>query len=157
MSFRKSFRAVPLREGAHSAAQRRKRRRERNALQLLIGAVLAAAVGLGSQLLPSDRDDSAGQQASDTSAVADTVPYVPQPIMSAAELDAQQPSAANARAFVSPRAIAPVAASGGWSYRNCREARAAGAAPLYAGQPGYGQHMDGDGDGIACEPYVGPR
>ncbi|KQN05048.1 calcium-binding protein [Sphingobium sp. Leaf26] len=77
--------------------------------------------------------------------------------MSAVELDAQQPSAANARASVAPRAIAPVAASGGWSYRNCREARAAGAAPLYAGQPGYGQHMDGDGDGIACEPYVGPR
>lgn len=157
MSFRKSFRAVPLREGAYYAAKRRKRRRERNALQLLIGAVLAAAVGLGSQLLPSDRDDSAEQQASDMSAVADTAPYVPQPLMSAAELDAQQPSAANARVSVSPRAIAPVAASGGWSYRNCREARAAGAAPLYAGQPGYGTHMDADGDGIACEPYMGPR
>ncbi|ASP31770.1 hypothetical protein CHH26_12985 [Qipengyuania flava] len=38
-------------------------------------------------------------------------------------------------------------------YRNCREARAAGAAPLYRGQPGYGAHMDGDGDGVACEPY----
>jgi hypothetical protein len=156
MSFRKSFRAVPLREGAHYAAQRRKRRRERNALQLLIGAVLAAAVGLGSQLLPSDRENSAGQQASDMAAVADTVPYVPQPLMSAAELDAQQPSAANARPSVSPRAIAPVAASA-WSYRNCREARAAGAAPLYAGQPGYGPHMDGDGDGVACEPYMGAR
>ena len=42
-------------------------------------------------------------------------------------------------------------------YRNCREARAAGAAPLYRGQPGYGAHMDGDGDGIACEPYRGRR
>lgn len=38
-------------------------------------------------------------------------------------------------------------------YRNCREARAAGVTPLYRGQPGYGAHMDGDGDGIACEPY----
>lgn len=44
-----------------------------------------------------------------------------------------------------------------WSYRNCREARAAGAAPLYRGEPGYGAHMDGDGDGIACEPYRGRR
>lgn len=44
-----------------------------------------------------------------------------------------------------------------FSYRNCREARAAGAAPLYRGQPGYGAHMDGDGDGIACEPYRGRR
>nr|WP_241215431.1 excalibur calcium-binding domain-containing protein [Sphingomonas sp. ABOLH] len=40
----------------------------------------------------------------------------------------------------------------GWSYRNCGEARRAGAAPLRRGQPGYGAHMDGDGDGIACEP-----
>lgn len=41
----------------------------------------------------------------------------------------------------------------GWSYRNCAEARRAGAAPLRRGKPGYGTHMDGDGDGIACEPY----
>jgi len=38
-------------------------------------------------------------------------------------------------------------------YRNCAAARAAGAAPLYRGQPGYRSDMDGDGDGIACEPY----
>ena len=41
----------------------------------------------------------------------------------------------------------------GWSYRNCTEARRAGAAPLRRGTPGYGAHMDGDGDGVACEPY----
>ena len=40
-------------------------------------------------------------------------------------------------------------------YRNCREARAAGVAPIYRGQPGYRPEMDGDGDGIACEPYHG--
>lgn len=37
------------------------------------------------------------------------------------------------------------------SYRNCSEARAAGAAPLYRGQPGYSARLDRDGDGIACE------
>lgn len=37
------------------------------------------------------------------------------------------------------------------SYRNCNEARAAGAAPIRRGQPGYGKHLDRDGDGIACE------
>ncbi|MCB5423970.1 excalibur calcium-binding domain-containing protein [Altererythrobacter sp. CC-YST694] len=42
-------------------------------------------------------------------------------------------------------------------YRNCNEARAAGAAPLYRGQPGYRPEMDGDNDGIACEPYRGRR
>lgn len=38
-------------------------------------------------------------------------------------------------------------------YSGCNQARAAGAAPLYRGQPGYRPEMDGDGDGIACEPH----
>ncbi|MEQ1817114.1 MAG: excalibur calcium-binding domain-containing protein [Terricaulis sp.] len=38
-------------------------------------------------------------------------------------------------------------------FRNCSEARAAGAAPVYEGQPGYDEHLDGDDDGIGCEPY----
>jgi hypothetical protein len=36
-------------------------------------------------------------------------------------------------------------------YANCSEARAAGAAPLLAGEPGYHTGLDRDGDGIACE------
>lgn len=36
-------------------------------------------------------------------------------------------------------------------YKNCKEARAAGVAPIYRGQPGYAKHLDRDGDGIACE------
>ena len=40
-------------------------------------------------------------------------------------------------------------------YSGCNEARAAGVAPLYAGEPGYRSEMDGDDDGIACEPYRG--
>ena len=38
----------------------------------------------------------------------------------------------------------------GWS--GCNDARAAGTAPIYRGEPGYNTRMDGDGDGIACEP-----
>jgi hypothetical protein len=38
-------------------------------------------------------------------------------------------------------------------FPNCSAARAAGAAPIYAGDPGYREEMDGDLDGIACEPY----
>ena len=38
-------------------------------------------------------------------------------------------------------------------YNGCNEVRDAGKAPLYRGDPGYGEHMDGDGDGIACEPH----
>ena len=36
-------------------------------------------------------------------------------------------------------------------FSNCREARAAGAAPLYEGSPGYSRKLDRDGDGVACE------
>ncbi|MER5484182.1 excalibur calcium-binding domain-containing protein [Streptomyces sp. NPDC002812] len=37
------------------------------------------------------------------------------------------------------------------AYRNCAEARAAGAAPIRRGQPGYGRHLDRDDDGVACD------
>ncbi len=40
-------------------------------------------------------------------------------------------------------------------YAGCNAVRAAGKAPLYAGQPGYRAEMDGDGDGVACERYHG--
>lgn len=36
-------------------------------------------------------------------------------------------------------------------YANCSAARAAGAAPVHRGDPGYGTHLDRDGDGIGCE------
>ncbi|QNP42108.1 excalibur calcium-binding domain-containing protein [Lysobacter terrestris] len=37
------------------------------------------------------------------------------------------------------------------SYANCSAARAAGAAPVRRGDPGYGRHLDRDGDGVGCE------
>lgn len=36
-------------------------------------------------------------------------------------------------------------------YKNCDEAKEAGAAPLREGDPGYSSKLDRDGDGIACE------
>ncbi|MFJ9636813.1 excalibur calcium-binding domain-containing protein [Streptomyces sp. NPDC101178] len=44
--------------------------------------------------------------------------------------------------------------TGGVYYENCDAARDAGVAPLKSGDPGYGDHLDRDGDGTACEPYV---
>ena len=38
-------------------------------------------------------------------------------------------------------------------FPGCNAVRAAGLAPLYRGQPGYRPEMDGDDDGIACEPH----
>lgn len=76
--------------------------------------------------------------------------------------DFQQPAdyrTANTRAHrPKPHASAarqPIAspAPSGVYYHNCNAAWAAGAAPLYRGQPGYRPEMDGDGDGVACEPF----
>ncbi len=52
-----------------------------------------------------------------------------------------------------PAPRTPAAAPGGGSvrYPNCAAVRAAGAAPLHRGDPGYRPALDGDGDGSACE------
>jgi hypothetical protein len=49
---------------------------------------------------------------------------------------------------------APAPAPGGpgtVSFANCTEVRAAGAAPIHAGDPGWSTGFDGDGDGVGCE------
>lgn len=64
----------------------------------------------------------------------------------------------NGRAPVGPvtRGLGPVPSeAGGAPFRSCAAARAAGAAPMYRGSAGYNPNLDGDGDGIACEPYRG--
>ena len=50
-----------------------------------------------------------------------------------------------------PPATPPPAAPPVLPYPNCAAARAAGAAPVLIGTPGYGKHLDRDGDGIGCE------
>ncbi|CAL8899717.1 calcium-binding protein [Kocuria varians] len=86
---------------------------------------------------------------------------VPAPVDAPAESAAQEPGA-QAPAEQAPAAggagnapgsaQAPAAGQGtDVYYARCAEARAAGAAPLYAGSPGYRTGLDGDGDGAACE------
>lgn len=52
-----------------------------------------------------------------------------------------------------PKAKATKAAEPSVYYANCDAARAAGAAPVRRGDPGYASHLDRDGDGVGCEPY----
>ncbi|MFD9552186.1 excalibur calcium-binding domain-containing protein [Nocardia salmonicida] len=55
-------------------------------------------------------------------------------------------------ALPAPRvAPVPVPAPASVSYPNCKAAKAAGAAPLRRGDPGYSSDLDRDGDGVACE------
>lgn len=72
-----------------------------------------------------------------------------------------RPTAAQVRRLAGPKAPTGGGSGGSGSgggggagvyYANCDAVRAAGAAPLYAGQPGYETpRLDRDGDGVACE------
>ncbi|RZA33147.1 MAG: excalibur calcium-binding domain-containing protein [Lysobacteraceae bacterium] len=68
-----------------------------------------------------------------------------------------------ASSYASAQGLAPLNGGAQGSTRssgvfaNCAAARAAGAAPVRLGEPGYGAHLDRDGDGIGCEPYRGRR
>lgn len=50
-----------------------------------------------------------------------------------------------------PAQVQPVVAQSNVYYANCSAARAAGAAPIYRGEPGYRSALDRDDDGVACE------
>lgn len=63
------------------------------------------------------------------------------------------PTNAFAPAGLAPSRYSPATGA----FRNCTEARAAGAAPVRRGDPGYGPHLDRDNDGVGCEPYRGRR
>jgi hypothetical protein len=86
-------------------------------------------------------DKAAAEKAAADQAAAQAAkpaPVVPAP--------APAPAAAPAPA---PPVQAPAPAA--VYYANCTAARQAGAAPIYAGTPGYGKHLDRDGDGIGCD------
>ncbi|MGO4441153.1 excalibur calcium-binding domain-containing protein [Rhizobium sp. RAF56] len=69
-----------------------------------------------------------------------------------AMLGAASTTQAPARVYTAPtRAGNGSTATGSVYYRNCSAARAAGAAPIRKGEPGYAPKLDRDGDGIACE------
>ena len=62
---------------------------------------------------------------------------------------AAQPAPRPARA---PAPVAPAPPAGAAVYyANCAAVRAAGAAPIHRGDPGYAPKLDRDGDGIGCE------
>lgn len=85
---------------------------------------------------------------------------VPEPAPALAAPAAPTPvAAAPAPAPVAPAPVAPAkvvpapapAAPAAVYYANCTAAKAAGAAPIFAGQAGYRAALDRDADGVACE------
>ncbi|PTT66888.1 excalibur calcium-binding domain-containing protein [Arthrobacter sp. HMWF013] len=75
--------------------------------------------------------DQAAAQAAQQAAKAVPAPVAPAPVVPA------------------PAPVVPAPAA--VPFPNCTAARQAGAAPVYAGTPGYGKHLDRDGDGIGCD------
>jgi hypothetical protein len=68
----------------------------------------------------------------------------------AAAAPVPQPVTRPAPAAAAPAAPAAPAPSSTY-FKNCDAARAAGAAPVRSGDPGYAGHLDRDGDGVGCE------
>ncbi|MFP7706431.1 excalibur calcium-binding domain-containing protein [Trueperella sp. LYQ141] len=80
--------------------------------------------------------------------VVEAAPSQPQPLYEPAPAYESAPVYDPAPAYVPDPAPAPTRTY----YKNCTEAREAGAAPIHFWEPGYGVHLDRDRDGIACEP-----
>jgi hypothetical protein len=92
---------------------------------------------------------AAADKAAADKAVADQAAAAKAAADQAAAAAAQKAAQAPAPVPVAvPAAPAPAPAA---YYANCSAAKAAGAAPLYRGQPGYSSSLDRDGDGVACE------
>jgi micrococcal nuclease len=73
------------------------------------------------------------------------------PCYGATAARAAEPAPAPDPATVPDTAYDGGAGGGVAYYENCSAARAAGAAPLHAGDAGYSSKLDRDGDGVACE------
>lgn len=116
MSFRKRFRAPPLRVGPYYRTKRQ--RAYVSFAAKVFAAAIAGGVLVGAVSAPAVRQQFAAA-------------FEP---MGIARARAPQP---------------------GDHWAGCDDARAAGTAPIYVGEPGYRDGMDGDGDGVACEPYRG--
>ena len=90
-----------------------------------------------------------------TPATTETVPPADddssRTVPAAAEPDYTRPPTVDAPAYTPQPAAVEAPAPASAYYANCAAVRAAGAAPLYVGQPGYSSKLDRDGDGVACE------
>lgn|GEM_PF-2572509 len=108
--------------------------------------------------------DRANAQPQQSAAISYASPPAPQRqpgVLQAAQVDRQphaiesyEPAAfRNLQAAQVDRQRHPIESHEPAAFRNCAAARAAGADPVYADEPGFGAHLDRDGDGIGCEPY----
>lgn len=117
---------------------------------------------LSSRLLLADGKDyavlAAGQGAARVAAGADAAIQLAEAAAKQAGLGFWGPSCGGLDVKPPPQPVVPQpqpvpapAPPAAAYYANCAAAKAAGAAPLYAGEPGYRAALDRDKDGVACE------
>jgi hypothetical protein len=80
-----------------------------------------------------------------------STPAVPIKLAPAPAARPATPSVSRLVPASSTTTLAPARASSSGAFANCTAARAAGAAPVRRGDPGYGIHLDRDRDGVGCE------
>jgi hypothetical protein len=133
----------------------RSARRTSIALVVLVGVFLPAACGADD---PSPIDDvttststTLEQSTTTPELLTTTTPPTIQnpPATTAAPVTTAAPRTVTTSAPVPTTAASP--SPSGASFANCSEAKAAGAAPISRGEPGYSSKLDRDGDGVACE------
>ena len=134
-------------------------------LLAIIGAVVVDAPGevdASARSVSSTTSELAGVTSSTTTTTTSTTsttappttapPTTEAPSTTAAPPPPAPPPPAPTTAVPPPPAVAaPTPADIGVYYENCAAARAAGAAPVYRGEPGYARHLDRDDDGVGCE------
>ncbi|WP_240675087.1 GmrSD restriction endonuclease domain-containing protein [Cellulomonas endophytica] len=116
---------------------------ERAAMAAILATCPDQTLPDGTTLPPAPAPAAAAEPEPAPIVVADPAPEAPAPV-------APSPAAPAAPA-PAPAPTAPEPAPAVVVYANCDAVRAAGAAPLYAGQPGYSTKLDRDQDGVACE------
>lgn len=104
--------------------------------------------GCSGQLAPTN--EKAAVTAAPAPEPAPVVAPAPAPVAPAPAPVAPAPAPVAPAPVVVAPAPAPAAPAAVY-YANCTAAKAAGAAPIYAGQAGYRAALDRDSDGIACE------
>lgn len=115
-------------------------------------AAEAEAARLAEQQNEADRQAAAdAQQRADEAAEAQRLAEEATAEAEAQRLAAEAAAADAARRLAEEQKVAPNPATA--PYENCDAVRAAGADPIYPGQPGWHPRLDGnDNDGIGCEP-----
>ncbi len=121
MSFKKPFRAVPVRLGPYHQAKQL--RQQLSWVAKIMGMAILSGIGMGCLMGIYQRGDLS-----------------------------RIPSAASEFAISLGLTRRSTPQSGDY-WSGCNDARVAGVTPLYIGEPGYRPEMDGDSDGVACEPY----